>query len=143
MKKILYTYIVCFVLLLVTIMALTIPKKRSLISSHFTNLFTKQEQIQNPKDSLNVIRLNKAAYDIRLTNPEATLKLTDSSLTLAKKINYIRGIGEAHRVKGIGYSYLSNTNNAIKNYIEALKHFKMLRDIRNEAKNYNNIGNLY
>lgn len=142
MKKNLYVYIVCFVLLLFVVIALTL-KTEALIPSQFTNLFSKQEQIQNAGDSLNVIRLNKAAYDIRLTDTEATLKLADSALNQAEKINYVPGIAEAHRVKGIGYSYLNNTTLSVKNYIEALKHFKKLSDTRNEAKIYNNIGNLY
>jgi tetratricopeptide (TPR) repeat protein len=90
-----------------------------------------------------VISLNKKAFDVRLTNAQATINLADSALKIAKRINYIPGIGEAHRTAGIGYAYLDNIKLSVKNYLEALKYFKELNDNLNRAKVYNNIGNLY
>ncbi|WP_176767567.1 tetratricopeptide repeat-containing sensor histidine kinase [Daejeonella rubra] len=64
-------------------------------------------------------------------------------MKLAIKANYISGIGEAYRVKGIGHSYLNDKNQAVKNYLEAVKYFKINKDLKQQARVYNNIGNLY
>ncbi len=90
-----------------------------------------------------MIRLNNEAFNVRLTNPEKTVEIADSALTIAHRINYIPGVAEAHRVVGIGYGYSMNTKLSIKNYIEALKYFRQLRDTTKVAKTYNNIGLLY
>jgi len=95
------------------------------------------------KDSLSVNRLNKAAFNIRLTDPQKTVNLADSALFLAKKLNYYFGIAEANRIKGVGFYYMSDTEHAVKSYIEALKYFKNIHDKKNEARVYNNFGNLY
>lgn len=94
-------------------------------------------------DSTKVISLNKKAFEVRLTNPQATINLADSALKIAKRINYIPGIGEAHRTAGIGYAYLDNIKLSVRNYLEALKYFQEFNDSLNRAKVYNNIGNLY
>jgi tetratricopeptide (TPR) repeat protein len=94
-------------------------------------------------DSIRINKLNKTAFDLRLENPTKTIILADSSLKLSIKANYISGIGEAYRVKGIGYSYLNDIDQAIKNYIEALKCFEENNDINKQARVYNNIGLLF
>lgn len=95
------------------------------------------------KDTVGINRINKAAFNIRLTYPQKTVDLADSALILAKKLNYYFGIAEANRIKGVGLYYLSDNERAVKSYIEALKYFKVLNDKKNEARVYNNLGNLY
>ncbi len=94
-------------------------------------------------DSIRVDNLNKEAFDLRLTNPSKTIVLGDSALNLAHKTDYTTGIGEALRVKGIGYFYLDNNEKAIENYIKALKEFHKCKNRIKEARVYNNIGRLY
>lgn len=113
------------------------------LNNFHTNYQTQKEKSGNPGDTIRVINLNKIAYNKRLSNPQITIEKADSALNLAKSINYIPGIAEAHRVIGVGYSYLENPTLSVESYMESLKHFKKLGDIRNEARIYNNIGNLY
>ncbi|MGB4398072.1 MAG: tetratricopeptide repeat protein [Daejeonella sp.] len=95
------------------------------------------------KDSIHVIRLNKEAFDYRLTNPKNTVSIADSALHLAMQINYVRGVAEAYRVRGLGFAYLENHALATKNYNDALQYFKQLGDHKNVARTYSNIGILY
>jgi tetratricopeptide (TPR) repeat protein len=97
----------------------------------------------NLGDSIRINQLNKTAFDLRLENPTKTIILADSSLKLAIKANYISGIGEAYRVKGIGHSNLNDNDQALKNYFEAIKYFKIDNDLGKEARVLNNIGLLY
>ncbi len=95
------------------------------------------------QDTNEVNKLNKLAYDNRGTNPEQTVAFANKALTLAEKAGYEKGIGEAYRVRGIGNYYLNQASAAIRDYLQALASFAKIKDLRSEAKVYNNIGNLY
>lgn len=107
------------------------------------NILEKSNAVINDIDSLNIKIINKTAFDLRFTNPTKTIILADSALKLAKSSNYIRGIGESLRVKGVGYFYLSDNEKAISNYLEALNQFTIINDLKKQARVYNNIGRLY
>ena len=94
-------------------------------------------------DTAQVIKLNKEGFKMRLKAPEQTVAIAYKALTLAEKINYIKGIGESYRIMGIANSYLAQPLKAISNYLYALKYFEQINDLKNEGKVYNNIGNLY
>lgn len=94
-------------------------------------------------DTKSIDNRNKAAFDLRLTNPQKTIDYANSALLLSKKINYIFGIAEAYRIKGVGFYYLGNNDQSVKCFVEALKYFKIINDNNNEARVFNNIGNLY
>ncbi len=95
------------------------------------------------RDSTIVIELNKKAFNSRLTNPKTTIEVADKALKLAKKINYLPGIAEAYRVSGVGFSHLENNAMATKNYIDALAYYRQIKDRKNIARTYSNIGNLH
>jgi len=94
-------------------------------------------------DSTEVIKLNKKAYDNRLTNPDELIKQAQKSLEIAKAIGFNNGIAEANRVLGIGYYYKNDPEPALKSYLEAINYFKISKNLAGEAKVDNNIGNLY
>jgi len=96
-----------------------------------------------PKDTAQVDEINKKAYNNRLTNPDELINQANRGLALATKIGYNNGIAEANRVLGIGYYYLNQPTLALKNYLTAIKYFKIGKNLDGEAKIDNNIGNLY
>ncbi|MES2062308.1 MAG: hypothetical protein V4456_10340 [Bacteroidota bacterium] len=95
------------------------------------------------KDTSEVIKLNKQAYDNRYTSPEQTISDANKALSIAEKIQYTKGIGESYRIMGIGNYYLNQAGAAINNYLKSLEFFKKTGDLRSQAKVLNNIGNLY
>jgi len=95
------------------------------------------------KDTSEVIKLNKQAYDNRYTSPEQTISDANKALAIAEKIQYTKGIGESYRIMGIGNYYLNQAGAAINNYLKSLEFFKKTGDLRSQAKVLNNIGNLY
>lgn len=95
------------------------------------------------RDSTAVIELNKQAFSIRLVKPAQTVTNANKALEIARQINYIKGLGESHRVIGIGYYYLDKQTNAINHYLTALTYFEQVKDLYGQGKVYNNIGNLY
>ncbi|AMR30527.1 hypothetical protein A0256_03360 [Mucilaginibacter sp. PAMC 26640] len=95
------------------------------------------------RDTLIVIALNKLAYDNRFDNPEQTINNANKALTIAKKIAFNSGVGEAYRLLGIGHYYLNQSNKAIDDYLKALHIFENLKDFHSQAKVLNNISNLY
>lgn len=95
------------------------------------------------QDTNTVIQLNKQAYEARLRNAEEAISTADKALSLATKLNYVRGMAEACRMKGIGQYYLNQPEDAIANYLQALSYFLKCDDKIGEAHVDNNIGNLY
>ncbi len=94
-------------------------------------------------DSTEVIKLNKKAFDNRLTNPDELIIQAKRSLEIAKGISFNNGIAEANRVIGLGYYYKNDQPAAFKSYLDAIDYFKKANNLAGEAKVYNNIGNLY
>ena len=107
------------------------------------NAFGKGGQKGENMDTSEVIRLNKQALTIRLTDAAQTLKDASRALFIAQKINYKAGIGESYRMMGIGNYYLNNSTRAIDDYLTALKYFSTDNDLKGEGRVYNNIGTLY
>ncbi|MEJ7692602.1 tetratricopeptide repeat protein [Daejeonella sp.] len=119
--------------------ALTFSPIKLYLFSNSTNI----PGVNYQKDTLMVTRLNKKAFDSRLTDPQTAIQVAGNALQFAKRINHLPGIAEAYRVTGLGFSYLENNSMATKNYIEALRCYQQLNDDKNIAKTYNNIGSLY
>jgi len=107
------------------------------------NLFLGFERQSKLIDIRFIDEKNKTAFNSRLTNPQKTIEYANSALILSKKINYIFGLAEANRIKGVGFYYLGNIDQSVKCYLEALKYYKSINDKKNEARVFNNIGNLY
>jgi len=105
------------------------------------NLFAEQSKWE--KDSIAIDRLNSLAYNIRLTNPEQTLKYGLKASKMAQSSNYSNGYAEAQRIVGIGYYYLWENEKALKSYLISLSTFTKNDYKPGMAKVYNNIGNLY
>ncbi|TWR29000.1 tetratricopeptide repeat protein [Mucilaginibacter pallidiroseus] len=95
------------------------------------------------QDTNEVKKLNTDAYALRLNNASQTVEIGKRALALAEKLEYNRGMGEAHRVMGIGHYYLNQARRAIDNYLKAIGYFEKIGDLKGQAKVYNNIGNLY
>ncbi|MFC5282901.1 tetratricopeptide repeat protein [Pedobacter alpinus] len=94
-------------------------------------------------DSNKVIELNKNGYSNRLTSPDQSINIGRKAISIAKKINYQKGIAEGYRVTGIGYYYTNNSDSALNNYLISLNIFKKIKDEIGEAKVSSNIGNLW
>jgi len=103
----------------------------------------KGQSNDSQQDTSQVIQLNKQAMSIHLTNPEQTVSEANKALSIAQRIGFTNGIGEANRVMGVGYYYLNQPKKAIDSYLNALATFKDNRNLKSEAKVYNNIGILY
>lgn len=100
-----------------------------------------KEVTQN--DTTEVIALNKNGYANRFTNPRETVTDAERALQIARKLNYVAGIAESYRIKGIGEYYLNKPDSAYNSYYNAIEQFKKINDERGIAKVNNNIGNLY
>jgi tetratricopeptide (TPR) repeat protein len=108
-----------------------------------TTIYAKGNVDVAAQDTNEVIKLNKQALDNRFTSPDQTVIFATKALSIAEKIGYEKGIGEAYRVRGIGNYYLNQASAAIHDYLQALESFSKIKDLRSEASVYNNIGNLY
>lgn len=94
-------------------------------------------------DTSEVIRINKQAYDNRLTQPQQTLTDATRAMDLARKMNYNNGIAEAYRVSGLAMFYMDQPEKAFSSYLNAVVFFTRANNLGGEAKVYNNMGNIY
>ena len=94
-------------------------------------------------DSNRVIDLYVKGYDMRLTDAKQTIVYADKALKLAKKINYVKGVADSYRIKGLGEFYIGNSEKAIENYLLALATFKAIHNTVGEVRIYLNISSLY
>ena len=109
-----------------------------------TNVFSWQTDNNLAKQDTNeVIHLNNLAYENRLVDPEQTLLYADKALALSQRLNYLNGIAESYRQKGIAKFYQNESAHAYDNYLTSLNYFRKNGNLEGEAKVYNNIGNLY
>ena len=72
--------------------------------------------------------LGKISFDFWNNDvQDSAIIYSDSALSLAKKLNYIKGIGQAYNNLGLIYSQKDNYPEALKNYLKALKIFEASR----------------
>jgi tetratricopeptide (TPR) repeat protein len=95
------------------------------------------------QDTTEVINLNISGFDMRLSDARQTIRYANKALVLAKKINYVRGIANAYRVRGLGENYLGNSERAIENYFQSLDNYQRIKDFVGEVRIYLNISSLY
>lgn len=94
-------------------------------------------------DTTEVKNINDQAFNKRFTNPAQTIILGNKALASAQKLNYNDGIAEAYRVIGVGQYYSNNLEGSINSFLVALSYFQKDKNLRGQARVYNNIGRLY
>ncbi|WP_304067781.1 tetratricopeptide repeat protein [Pedobacter glucosidilyticus] len=98
----------------------------------------------NIKDSVKVIKFNQEASSLKFTNPLEGIKIANKAFELATLINYKKGIAESYRIKGLNYSYLSNTIDSTSfYYYKALEIFKKNNFKEGHARCLNNLGSMF
>ncbi|MBW4889931.1 tetratricopeptide repeat protein [Mucilaginibacter sp. HMF5004] len=94
-------------------------------------------------DTNEVKKINRQAFDNRLTNPKQTIIQARKALALAEKLEFSKGVAEANRELGIGYYYINQPDSAIQYYLTAKKFYDDTHDLKGQSRVLNNIGNLY
>lgn len=96
-----------------------------------------------PDDTNRVICLFELAASYGDTDVVKGIDAAYKALTLAKKINYERGIAEAYGYLGSGYSEAGNYGKAIECFLEALRIQEKRKDLQALAPTYHDIGAVY
>ncbi|WP_345952633.1 tetratricopeptide repeat protein [Mucilaginibacter sp. PAMB04168] len=99
--------------------------------------------INRAQDTTEVVNLYIRGYEMRMTDARQTIKYADRALSIAKKLNYSKGVANAYRVRGIGEYYIGHSEKAIENYLSSLAAFQKSNDALGEARIYLNISSLY
>ncbi|MBC7914143.1 MAG: tetratricopeptide repeat protein [Pyrinomonadaceae bacterium] len=94
-------------------------------------------------DSILIDKIIKDGYELRLSDPDKTIRLGKKAFDIAEKGGYKYELAESSRIMGIGYYNIDKTDSSIVRYLYSLSLFKELGNIEGQAKVYNNIGNLY
>ncbi len=94
-------------------------------------------------DSSKVDLLNNLAKQYVSNHPDSTLILTKLSIELSEKINYKKGIAEAHRNAGIVYDNMGEFDKALEDFFTALKIFQSINYRKGITDANNDIGIIY
>ena len=103
-----------------------------------------KNQLPEEEDTTKVNLLNALSYESYKTGDFAQeMTYANDALTLAKKLQWKKGI--AYSLKNIGSAYedVGNYAPALENYFAALKIFEEIGDKKGIASSYNNIGAVY
>ena len=90
-------------------------------------------------DTVTVNELNTIAA----SNPEKNIGIALQANTIAKKINYRKGLAVSFKYIGIGYYRRGQFVEAVSNYDQSLKAFEKIHDEDGQASILNNIGALF
>lgn len=96
-----------------------------------------------PDDTAKVNLMNRIADEFRDFDTEKGLFYANKAITLAKKLNYRLGVGEAHKALGIIYYRMGIYDASLDNNLKALLIFKEINEQTLLSKTYNNIGLIY
>lgn len=108
------------------------------------NLDSLEKSIIASKDSpLKVDDLNALSWKYEFNNPEKALTIINSTLIIAKKINYKKGIAQCLNDIGAVYSVLGKTEKSLNYYLQSLKIKEEINDERGVGISYINIGQVY
>lgn len=96
------------------------------------------------EDTLKVNHLNQLSTEYRLIGDYKNgSQYGNEALALSKKLDFKKGIANAHTNIGLIYNYLGNYPEALKSYFAALQIREGLGDKAGISISYNNIGVIY
>jgi adenylate cyclase len=95
------------------------------------------------EDKTKVDLLNDLAWEYKMKDAEKARALLNNAITLADKLAYAKGKGQAYNNLGVVETIHGSKAKAIDYYTEALHIRESLKDQKGLASLYNNIGNLY
>lgn len=91
-------------------------------------------------DTVQIIKLNKKSEEISKINSDSSLYLAKEALSLSEKLNFNRGIATSKKNIAISYYVNGKTDEAIKQFIDAIKLFEEQKDINELAHCYSQMG---
>ena len=98
------------------------------------------------KSSIDTVKVNlllDISYNFQRQNLDSAIKYAQLGLNDAKKINYIKGIALANRYLGVAYSFKGEFTKALNPFNKSLDIYISLKDGRNVAIVYSNLGHYY
>jgi len=99
-------------------------------------------QSKNLKNKGKVSTYNELAWELRIIDLDTAYLYADSAELLANKINYLKGLGDAHQRKGTIFKLQGSLDGAYVAFREALKVRKELKDSSGMAASYKSLGGI-
>ncbi len=130
-----YYNVLFFIFLLVTTIGFS-QRKTVNIDSLYQVLIVKPDTKKKVDD---LIDLYKQSGRQR----ESREDIADTAIEIAKKINYLKGIGRGYNRKGISARYNQKYINSVENHKKALLYFEQVNDTFQKIKCLNSLGVTY
>ena len=101
------------------------------------------QQVLSQTDTVKINELNKRSENLSKVDVDSSSYLAQEALTLAKQVNFKRGIASATKNLAICNYVNGKSDIAIKQFIEAIKLFEELKDLNELAHCYSQMGIAY
>lgn len=101
------------------------------------------QQLLSQTDTVKINSLNKRSENLSKVDVDSSCYLAQEALSLAKEVNFKRGIAAATKNIAICNYVNGKSDIAIKQFIEAIKLFEELKDINELAHCYSQMGIAY
>ena len=98
---------------------------------------------QSLEDTTRVNILNKLAYALFRSEPEATIQYSTDAISLSTGIKYQEGLAEAYKNRGLGYYLQSDFTAAYEEWEKAKRFYEFLGDQKGIANILSNQGSIY
>lgn len=95
------------------------------------------------EDTKKVDLLVQLSFAYRNTNPKETRRVASQVRDLSLRLNYQRGLGQAHQLEGISYAIQGDFSHALTPIIRAIDIFEELGDLEGIAKNNSNLAGIF
>lgn len=118
------------------------------LTSCFVSAQTKADSLQKAIEQMQdnekkVDALIALSWEYEYNAPEKSIKISETAIQLAQKINYQKGMAQALNTIGNCYSIIGKNEKALANYIESLKIKEKINDVRGIGVGYVNIAIIY
>jgi serine phosphatase RsbU (regulator of sigma subunit)/tetratricopeptide (TPR) repeat protein len=139
MRKINYYIIISFYILLIYLFPHTLySQNENLIIDSLQRILKKL-----PEDSNKVNTLNLLYKNLLLSSPQTVIQKGEEVVSLAKKISYNKGLGDAYNNLGNASYFIGNLEKSLIYHQEALKIRQELKDKAGIGASYTNLGLVY
>ena len=99
--------------------------------------------VRSRMDTGRVLLLNELGWEYKFDDPDKARAYLDTSLLLARRLNFLKGIGDAYNYRGVVEDIHGNSEQAIHFFQQSRDIRNSLQDTAGVANLLNNIGNLH
>ncbi len=127
----------------ILLLGLVLFSSHTLAQQKLVDSLHKELDLHQEADTARIRLLVQLAFAYRNTSPEECRRLAGEIKDLALRINYKRGVGISHQLKGVSYAIQGDFSEALNAFLMSLDVFKSTQDSASIGRSLSNIAGIY